>query len=146
MARTIGIGKPSTRSYAFRKNVFHMMFPNLNEEKNRSKLAKPIHGLPQMPLEATNRLNAITLPYMGRYMNTTSQITGSSAIRYSSQLIEYSRHALWREASLMARRDAASADSANIPPSRITTLSVGLAQAGNRKYTALHPTGVNTCK
>ena len=117
MASTIGIGKPSTKSYKFRKNVFHMMFPNLKELKNRSKLANPIHGLPQMPLEATNRLKAITLPYIGKYMNTISQITGSSAIRYSSQLIAYSRHALWRDASFMARRDAASAESANCPPS-----------------------------
>ena len=69
-----------------------------------------------MPLEATNRLNAITLPYIGRYMNTISQITGSSAIRYSSQLIEYSRHTLRRSASFNSRSAVAFADCANLPP------------------------------
>ena len=39
-----------------------------------------------MPRAGTKRLKAITLPYIGRYMNTTSHATGSSTIRYISQL------------------------------------------------------------
>ena len=39
-----------------------------------------------MPLIGTNFLNAITLPTIGRYMNSTSQISGRATNRYSSQL------------------------------------------------------------
>ena len=39
-----------------------------------------------MPLIGMNFLNAITLPTIGTYMNSTSQISGRATNRYSSQL------------------------------------------------------------
>ena len=59
MARIIGIGKPASRLYRLRTNVFRMIMPDAEELKNSSKCFMPTHGLFQMPPRTLKSLNAI---------------------------------------------------------------------------------------
>ena len=66
--------------------MFHITFLKLNDLTKRTKWSRPTQSLPSMPLIGTNFLNAITLPTIGTYWNTSSQISGSATNTYSSQL------------------------------------------------------------
>ena len=65
MARTMGTGKPKSRSKKFRISVLPSAMGKSRMEKTNSKLSQPTHLLPATPLKKLYFWNAITRPYMG---------------------------------------------------------------------------------
>jgi hypothetical protein len=80
----MGAGNVHSREYRLSSTVFLMMRKQNGSLKNWIKYFRPTNSLPKNPFEGVYRSNAMTIPYIGKYRKTTTMITGTRHMAYSS--------------------------------------------------------------